>query len=250
MTDVCLILEGTYPYVAGGVSVCVYNLIKNLSNVSFSIVHIAPSGDSVKEFKYPIPKNVKEFHELFLFDFDFPSPRRFKKNQLTQEAVSLLIEFHRQARKGNFSLFPKLYERFFHPKTKVFEIEDLLYSKESWKVMTQLYTESGLQADFADFFWNARFIYLPVFKILSAPIPKAKIYHTMCTGYAGLYGCVAKHLYGKPFFLTEHGIYTDERKMDITQAEWLPTLLSESELKARRDPGFFKQWWISFFLFF
>ena len=59
MTDVCLILEGTYPYVAGGVSVCVYQLIKNLPNINFSIVHIAPSGDSVKEFKYPIPNNVK-----------------------------------------------------------------------------------------------------------------------------------------------------------------------------------------------
>ncbi|MBI3019691.1 MAG: GT4 family glycosyltransferase PelF [Deltaproteobacteria bacterium] len=249
MTDVCLILEGTYPYVSGGVSVCVHQLIKNLPNINFSIVHISPSGDSVKEFKYPIPKNVKEFHELFLFDFDFPPLRRFKKNQLAQKAVFLLIEFHRQARKGNFSLFPRLYELFFHPKTKVFEIGDLLYSKESWKVLTQLYTESGLQTDFADFFWNARFIYLPVFKILSAPVPKAKIYHTMCTGYAGLYGVMAKYLYERPFFLTEHGIYTDERKMAIMQADGLPTLFSESELKARRDPGFFKQWWISFFEF-
>ncbi len=249
MTDVCLILEGTYPYVAGGVSVCVYNLIKNLSNIDFSIVHMAPSGDSVKEFKYPIPSNVKEFHEFFLFDFDFPPPRRFKKAQLTQEVATLLIEFHRQVRKGNFSLFPKLYDLFFHSKAKVFEIEDLLYSKESWNVMTQLYNESGLQVDFADFFWNVRFIYLPVFKILSAPIPKARIYHTMCTGYAGLYGVVAKHIYDRPLFLTEHGIYTDERKIDITQAEWIPSLLAETELKARRDPGFFKKWWISFFEF-
>ena len=249
MTDVCLILEGTYPYVSGGVSVCVYQLIKNLPNINFSIVHIAPSGDSVKEFKYPIPNNVKEFHELFLFDFDFPPHRRSQSSKLTPEAFHLLIEFHRQVRKGNLTLFPQLYELFFHPKKKCFEISDLLYSKESWKILTQLYQESGLQSDFADFFWNARFIYFPVFKILSSPLPKAKVYHTLCTGYAGLYGVAAKTLYQRPLFLTEHGIYTDERRIDITQSEWIPTLLPESELKAQRDPGFFKQWWISFFDF-
>ncbi len=249
MTDVCLILEGTYPYVAGGVSACVYQLIKNLPNINFSIVHIASSGDSVKEFKYPIPNNVKEFHELFLFDFDFPAQSRFKKSKLTPEAFHLLIEFHRQVRKGNVMLFPKLYEFFFHPKTKGFELHDLIYSKESWKILTQLYQESGLQSDFSDFFWNARFIYFPAFKVLSSPIPKARIYHTLCTGYAGLYGVAAKVLYQRPLFLTEHGIYTDERRIDITQTEWIPTPLPESELKAQRDPGFFKKWWISFFGF-
>ncbi len=40
MADVCLLLEGTYPYVSGGVSGCVHQLIKKLPNTSFAIVYL------------------------------------------------------------------------------------------------------------------------------------------------------------------------------------------------------------------
>jgi len=40
--DVCLVLEGTYPYVKGGVSTWVHDLIRSLPEIRFALVHIAP----------------------------------------------------------------------------------------------------------------------------------------------------------------------------------------------------------------
>src|SRR5688500_9124498 len=40
--DVCLILEGTFPYVVGGVSAWVNELIRGLPDVTFGVVHISP----------------------------------------------------------------------------------------------------------------------------------------------------------------------------------------------------------------
>ena len=65
-SDVCLILEGTYPYVSGGVSTWVHQLIRDLSDLTFSIVYLGASEDTYREFKYPIPRNVVDLREVFL----------------------------------------------------------------------------------------------------------------------------------------------------------------------------------------
>ncbi|MFN3134112.1 MAG: GT4 family glycosyltransferase PelF [Candidatus Kryptonium sp.] len=74
MVDVCLILEGTYPYVVGGVSKWTHALVNNLSNIEFSIVHLH-SGQE-REIKFEVPKNVKSIVEIDVrnglgFKFDF-----------------------------------------------------------------------------------------------------------------------------------------------------------------------------------
>ena len=45
--DVCLIVEGAYPYVVGGVSAWVQDLIRNLPDIRFAIVAIKPSAAPV-----------------------------------------------------------------------------------------------------------------------------------------------------------------------------------------------------------
>lgn len=74
MVDVCLILEGTYPYVVGGVSKWTHTLIKNLANLKFSIVHLY-AGER-REAKFQIPENVDSIVEIDIrnglgFKFDF-----------------------------------------------------------------------------------------------------------------------------------------------------------------------------------
>ena len=56
MVDVCLILEGTYPYVVGGVSKWTHALVKNLSEIEFSIVHLH-SGEE-RKIKFEVPEYV------------------------------------------------------------------------------------------------------------------------------------------------------------------------------------------------
>ena len=43
--DVCLLLEGTYPYVRGGVSTWVKQLIEGMPDLTFSIVFLGASPD-------------------------------------------------------------------------------------------------------------------------------------------------------------------------------------------------------------
>ena len=55
--DICLILEGTYPYVAGGVSTWTHELIRRQSHLTFHIVSILPPEGEVKQ-KFELPDNV------------------------------------------------------------------------------------------------------------------------------------------------------------------------------------------------
>ena len=53
-TDICLLLEGTYPYVTGGVSSWVHQLISSLQEFTFSLVVILPNKNFSQEAKYPV----------------------------------------------------------------------------------------------------------------------------------------------------------------------------------------------------
>ena len=101
-------------------------------------------------------------------------------------------------------------------------LKEALYSEEIFNYINELYSNSDFKnSSYLDFFWSIRSIYLSFLNVLSADIPKAKVYHTVSTGYAGLYASMCKVIYPKSrLMLTEHGIYTRERKMDITIADW------------------------------
>jgi glycosyltransferase involved in cell wall biosynthesis len=63
MSQVCLILEETYPFVIGGVSEWTHSLISNLSEIEFDVVHIY-SGKEPKICKYDHPINLKNIIKL------------------------------------------------------------------------------------------------------------------------------------------------------------------------------------------
>ena len=66
--DVCLIVEGAYPYVTGGVSSWIQSLITNLPHVTFAIMYIGARHDSQRKALYRLPKNVVELREVFIND--------------------------------------------------------------------------------------------------------------------------------------------------------------------------------------
>jgi glycosyltransferase involved in cell wall biosynthesis len=73
-----------------------------------------------------------------------------------------------------------------------------------------------------------------------------RAYHTVSTGYAGLLGAMLKEKNGCPLILSEHGIYTKERKIDLFQAQWV----RDNRNVFQRDPteiSYFRQLWIRFF---
>src|SRR5438105_4626407 len=63
--DVCLIVEGAYPYVSGGLSTWIDNLIRRHSSLTFTVVSILPHADG-REPKYGCPPNRRALHHLYL----------------------------------------------------------------------------------------------------------------------------------------------------------------------------------------
>ena len=51
-SDVCLVLEGTYPYISGGVSSWVHQLICALTDIRFSLLILLPNREYIRDMKY------------------------------------------------------------------------------------------------------------------------------------------------------------------------------------------------------
>ncbi len=243
--DVCLLLEGTFPYVAGGVSTWVYDLIRSMPQTSFAVVFIGAQRSEKKQRHYEIPPNVREFQELYLFDYRVrkektrPRPGDFEK----------IYEFMRGMECGETAFFDEILEIFGGPWPQRLSLYDLVHSKKGWKVLQRLYHNEQDAVSFIDYFWTWRFLYTPFYAILRARLPEALVYHTASTGYAGVLGAIAKKRTGRPLLLTEHGIYTRERKIEIAKADWIYSdLLQDIKVSSKRD--FFKEWWISLFSYF
>jgi glycosyltransferase involved in cell wall biosynthesis len=60
MSDVSLVVEGTYPYVTGGVSSWTQSLIEGLPSVTFSVVHLGERG----EVRYARPANLVDVRDV------------------------------------------------------------------------------------------------------------------------------------------------------------------------------------------
>ncbi len=238
MIDVCLLLEGTYPYVAGGVSTWVHQLVSAMKNIKFGIVYIAPFSDPTRRMKYTLPPQVLSLKEVYLHDYDRINRR---KRRAQREDFELLRFFYEQAFSGHFDRLSDFFSLFRGPSSCL-DLETVFGSREIWDILTYFYRKGGLEISFLDFFWTWRGTHLPIYQILTADIPPAKVYHSVSTGYAGLLGAIARSTMGGKFFLTEHGIYTHERLLEISQATWIYEEQKRS-LKASRGMTFFKAWW-------
>ena len=101
MADVCLMLEGTYPYVSGGVSACAHQLITMLAKTEFSLVYLGTTSSEFLKPKYKLPPNVSSLQEVFLFDEVEPGVSRDRKLSKTEvEALRVLHGNLHQAPEG------------------------------------------------------------------------------------------------------------------------------------------------------
>src|SRR4029077_15893153 len=64
--DICVFVEGTYPYVTGGASAWLHTLITHLPEFTFSLLHLGSQLEPGRSFKYQLPPNVVDFQEVFL----------------------------------------------------------------------------------------------------------------------------------------------------------------------------------------
>jgi glycosyltransferase involved in cell wall biosynthesis len=242
VSDVCLVLEGTWPYVQGGVSSWVHRIISDMPDIKFTVLSIMPTTADTKVERYEIPGNVQSVINICVHDYDFrpqlfPTrvPRLFELFDLFSQTIQ------RASPQGIERLLLELIEQ----REKI-DFTQAFSSREFWDALMELYRRGDPSISFLDYFWNYRFTFLPVCQILRSNLPPASVYHTICTGYAGFTASLAKIKFNSNMIVTEHGIYTKERRIEIAQAGWLYEQEDEY-VKATGELGYFREWWIGFF---
>ena len=212
---ICIVAEGCYPYVVGGVSGWINSMICSFPNIEFEILAIISNREGSGKFAYDLPSNVTAVYEAYLDDYDFKSDHpRFEKKKLSRSEYNAL----RSVVMGQNTEWNVLFDLF---NKKKISVDSLLMGEDFLRIVEECYDEGFSQIVFSDFLWTMRSIYLPLFLMLGTKIPKADIYHCVATGYAGVLGGMAKHLYGCPLMVSEHGIYTREREEEILKATWV-----------------------------
>lgn len=210
---VCLVLEGSYPYVYGGVSTWMHGCIRAMPEHEFVLWVIGAKAADRGKFVYELPANVAEVHEVFLDDAlrlrGGAPPVHF-----TPEERAALRELVRLGAPDWEVLFRLFHEKRAHPLA-------VLQSREFMALFTKLCEEEYPYTAFADAFHTVRSMLLPVLWLMTGEVPEADCYHAICTGYGGLLACLGGSVHHRPVLLTEHGIYTREREEEIIRAEWV-----------------------------
>lgn len=212
---VCMILEGSYPYVHGGISSWAHNLFKDMPDVEFVLWCIGAKEEDRGKFKYETPPNVTEIHEIFLDTaLKMNYNKRYKDRDFTNEQKRELYNLF-AAKKVDWDVLFELFQ------TKKINPPDLMVSDIFTDLLVRDCEEFYPNVGFTDYFYNVRSIALPILFMIGQKVPEADIYHSVSTGYAGILGSLAAWKTKKPFLLTEHGIYTREREEELLRAEWL-----------------------------
>ncbi|MBV1870690.1 MAG: GT4 family glycosyltransferase PelF, partial [Gammaproteobacteria bacterium] len=214
--DVCMILEGSYPYVAGGVSSWAHDLIKMQPHLTFHLLVLVARGSELK-LRYELPDNIVGITEVVLQSPPLGKVTFFRQRRIIQQVEEPLDALFRG---GGLKEIRKLLGVFSDNKGRISR-HLLLDSKEAWEMSLRFYKKDFAHCSFLDFFWAWRGILSGLYSVLQGSLPQAKMYHAISTGYAGLYMARAKIETGRPTVLTEHGIYTNERRIEIAMADWL-----------------------------
>lgn len=225
---ICIIAEGSYPYVTGGVSSWIHEIATQMQEHEFVIFTIAAQRSQQGKFKYELPPNVVEVKETFLDSYlteEGKWGRRFKLEETDRENLLRLL--------GDSGTIE--WERLFTllRRKQYTRVSDFLQSKDFYDVLQELCMKCYPLVPYTEMFWTVRSMILPLFLTIREEIPAADLYHSVSTGYAGVVGALAKILYNKPYLLTEHGIYSREREEEIIKADWVK--------------GYFKDLWIQYF---
>lgn len=225
---ICIVAEGSYPYVTGGVSTWVHTLITAMPQHEFTIFAIGAEEKHRGKFKYQLPPNVIEVREVFLDAFlkeESRWGRYYSLRDSERQVLQSLITGEIGDEWGR--LFALMRDKRWGTST------EFLMSQDYFDVISDLGRTRYQQLPFREMFWTVRSMLVPLLQLVRQPLPEADVYHSVSTGYAGVIASMAKHLYQKSMLLTEHGIYSREREEEIIKADWVK--------------GYFKDLWIRYF---
>jgi len=227
--DVCLLVEGTYPFVSGGVSSWVHDVICGHPDLTFAVLYVGSYPGAHGEPRYQLPKNVVALHQVFCQESAIAPLDGAGRASLREQIRALRTEI--DARPSASRVLAGL-ERM-HVRGEAgaevlaalacndLTMPELMHGRSSFQLLTTIAERVAPDAPFLDLFWHYRAIFAPVLRLLAAPTVVARSYHAVATGYAGLLAALWSYRTGRPLMVTEHGIYARERDMELARADWI-----------------------------
>lgn len=208
-----IIVEGTYPYVTGGVSNWLQVLMENLPDIEFKVIHLSAKNED-KKFVYEIPRNVSEILDQPLFS-EYSEKMKKGDPGIFVRRIRDLIDI-------NWS--NRVEETIWILKSSMgYDFYEVLHSEVFWKAIVDVYKRYFPNEGFTRYFWTIKGIFSPIINsFLFAVPPKCDIYHSITTGYAALKALSGKYHHNSRMIISEHGIYHREREREIITSKFIP----------------------------
>ena len=243
--DVLLIAEGSYPYVSGGVSAWVDTLINQMPDINFGVVFLGASPDQYQGFHYKLPKNVIYFTEHFLFDY---AQAKELSPPLTDVQLETLHDLHDSFTgcEHDKSIASQIYKMMPASDSCHHHKKNHISKQKTWQFIADNYQKKSGNPEFINYLWTIRNMHEPTWAAmrLLPKLPKAKLIHTISTGYAGFIAALLRQRDDNAMLLTEHGIYTKERRIDLLQSSITP---EPRRLHQHQQVDYLRELWIRFF---
>jgi len=249
--DVAIVAESTYPFLKGGVSAVIHDIVTGNQDLTFGIIHITWDSSSARADLYGMPENVKWVHPVYLSmqehleDFVNVKPGSLKLRASERTRLSNRIFDALEAiTTGDNELMLDIYDQGMNPRTREYSIWSLLGTKEFMMVAGRRL--EGLGLPLVDMFWLLREFFSLSFAILAEDIPLARVYHAHTTGYAALLGAVGARQNGSKFLLTEHNLYVRDTVNTLLNRSMALTLSGRDwrELDVGPLERVWMAWWI------
>ena len=210
---VCIVLEGSYPFITGGVSAWVQDIISGLPEIDFALFTLSPEKDM--ELRYTLPPNVVEHKDVVIWE----TYKSVRKPSNLERVMALVRQIHQVLYSNTVplsldALIRELPEGYFFTR-------DAVLHDTGWNLITESNELRNPLYPFTDYFWAWNSAHTMLFNAIGAEPPDADIYHSVSTGFAGVAALAAQIRRKKPFLLTEHGLYHKEREMEISKAKFV-----------------------------
>ena len=140
--DVAIVAESTYPYLKGGVSAVVHDIVQGNQDLTFGIIHITWDSSSPAEDLYGMPANVKWVRPVYLSmdehgeDFKALRPKSLRMRRSERTVLAhRLIDALEAIVAGDVAPMWQLYDEGMNPRTRSYPIWALLGTKEFMEVL-------------------------------------------------------------------------------------------------------------------
>ncbi len=228
---VCLLTEGTYPYVRGGVSTWCNDLVTGLPDVEFVIYAII--GNPTGRLEYTPPRNVSQLISLPLWGHERLTEynasqigggkRARSVTELRTRFIPLFRTFLEQMLRGITYAEPGVLTSTIGDLYRYFREHDYDWTMrrpEMWDMAMELFAAQAFHARFMsslEAIELVRSLYRYLIP-LAIELPRCDVYHTSASGLTGIPAIAAKEVLGLPVLLTEHGVYLRERVLALARA--------------------------------